>query len=199
MLLLYLIAITLYLEFQVIKPLPKKYNLEDTAVINSIYEDYWEMLFALCYHKTKDMPASEEIVQDIFVSLWKRKGELIVADSIKGYLIKSAKTGIIKYYKSKVKSTATPVADCNLCEQKGFGEDVLQHNEAIVKLLEEEVEIIVNELPCQCQKVYRLSREKHLTTNEIAAKLNISQKTVKHHLTKALAYIQKKIPPVLHH
>lgn len=161
--------------------------------MNRVYEDYWRVLFAICYNKTKDVQASEEIVQDIFVSLWKRGGKLIVPISIKGYLITSAKTGIIKHYKQKAKNQTIVLDNCDLCEQKNFGQDVLEHNEAIFKFLKEDIEIIIDQLPCQCQKVYRLSREKQLSTKEIASELKISQKTVKNHLTKALSTIKQKV------
>ncbi|WP_103070194.1 RNA polymerase sigma-70 factor [Aquimarina sediminis] len=180
--------------------LPKKtYNLSNDAVIDQLYTDYWKLLYAICYHKTNDAEASEEIVQDIFIGLWKRGGKLEVTTSIKSYLIKSAKTGVIKYYRSKIKSKEDLSTECNLCEKSEFGADVLQHNEAISKFLDQDLQLIINQLPCQCQKIYRLSRENHLTTNEIAKELKISQKTVKNHLTKALSFIRTKIDYVFEH
>ena len=174
-------------------PQPKSYNLNDAAVLEQLYENYWRLLFAICYQKTNNVEASEEIVQDVFVALWKRGGELVVPASIKNYLIKATKTGLIRYYRKKSKNREEVASKCDLCEAPGFGEDTLQHNEAISKFLREDLQLIVDQLPCQCQKVYRLSREEHLTNDEIAIKLNISQKTVKNHLTKALSVIRNRV------
>lgn len=154
-------------------------------------------MYAICYKNTNDTEASEEIVQDVFIGLWKRGGELEVSLSIKSYLIKSAKTGVIKHYRTKTKNREDVVTACNLCEEKEFTIDVLEHNEAISTFLEEDLQLVVNQLPCQCQKVYRLSRENQLNSNEIAVALSISPKTVKNHLTKALSFIRKQIKPAI--
>ena len=157
-----------------------------------MYEQHWKLLFAICYSKTKDMGASEEIVQDVFVGLWKRGGELQVLKSLQSYLIKSVKVGIIKYFKKKAREASIIVEECDLCEHPEFVTGVLEHNEAITNFLEEDIEIIVGKLPCRCQEVYRMSREQHMTSREIAVKLGVSQKTVKNHLNKALATIRSR-------
>ncbi|EAR12937.1 putative RNA polymerase sigma factor [Polaribacter irgensii 23-P] len=175
----------------------KTYNLKDSLVIDQLYTKYWKLLYAICYKSTNDTIASEEIVQDVFIGLWKRGGALEVSFSIKSYLIKSAKTGIIKYYRTKTKNREDVFTACNLCEENEFTIDVIEHNEAITTFLEEDLQLVVNQLPCQCQKIYRLSRENQLNANEIAVALNLSPKTVKNHITKALSFIKKHIQPVI--
>lgn len=134
------------------------------------------------------------MVQDIFISLWNRRKELVITSSIEHYLIKSAKLKVIDYYRIQSSVKQTNLMECNLCKHPEFDEKFLQHNEIVHQFLEEDLEIIVNDLPCQCQKVYRLSREEQMSTTEIADNLNISPKTVKNHLTKALGLIRKNIP-----
>jgi len=134
------------------------------------------------------------MVQDIFISLWNRRKELVIESSIEHYLIKSAKLKVIDYYRAQSTIKQNTLMECNLCEHLEFDEKFLQHNEAIHKFLEQDIELIINDLPCQCQKVYRLSREEQMSTTEIAENLNISPKTVKNHLTKALRQIRKNIP-----
>ena len=138
------------------------------------------------------MGASEEIVQDVFVGLWKRGGKLQVLKSLQSYLIKSVKVGIIKYFKKKAREASLIVEECDLCEHPEFVTGVLEHNEAITNFLEEDIEVIVGKLPCRCQEVYRMSREQHMTSREIAVKLGVSQKIVKNHLNKALATIRSR-------
>lgn len=133
------------------------------------------------------------MVQDIFISLWKRRKELIITTSIENYLVKSAKLKVIDYYRSQYRKQKSITEVCNLCEHAEFSENTLQHNEAIDNFLEKDMQIIVNELPCQCQRIYRLSREEQLSLDEIAERLAISKKTVKNHLTKALSHIRTEI------
>ncbi|MEM0939472.1 MAG: sigma factor [Bacteroidota bacterium] len=62
--------------------------------------------------QTQDEEASEEMVQDIFVSLWKRWDEVVINSSLEGYLIRSAKQKVIDYYREKysVKQTICQTA-----------------------------------------------------------------------------------------
>ena len=133
------------------------------------------------------------MVQEIFINLWTRKTDLAEIITIESYLIICAKNKIMDHYRKVHGSKETLVEPCGLCKETGFDEDSLAHNEAIEGFLKEDLELVVDQLPCQCQKVYRLSREENMTTNEIAAVLGISQKTVKNHITKALAHIKSRL------
>ncbi|MEM0941318.1 MAG: sigma factor-like helix-turn-helix DNA-binding protein [Bacteroidota bacterium] len=50
-------------------------------------------------------------------------------------------------------------------------------------------------LPCQCKKVFKLSREKGLWNKEIASTLLISEKTVEYHMKKALTFMKSHLHP----
>ena len=153
------------------------------------YQKYWKRLYAFCLSKTKDTAASEEIVHDVFIETWKKWETFEISKGTESYLLKSAKWKIIRYYQVKAKNQVSVSGECDLCEQTGFDGSTLVHNMALDKFLENDMQLIVNQLPCRCQEVYRLSREHYLTTNEIAVRLNISRKTVKNHLTRALSLI----------
>ena len=51
----------------------------------------------------------------------------------------------------------------------------------------------IEELPEQCQQVFKLSRFNNLSHNEISAQLSISPKTIETHISKALKYLRKSI------
>src|SRR6201999_88772 len=58
---------------------------------------YWDKLFAIAANKLKDLDEAEEIVQDIFVSLWKRRQKLDSIETLSPYLAVSVKYRVIKY------------------------------------------------------------------------------------------------------
>ena len=56
----------------------------------------------------------------------------------------------------------------------------------MLKDMMQSIESEVNQLPDKCRSVYELSRIENKTNKEIAQYLDISEKTVENHLTKAL-------------
>ena len=65
-----------------------------------------------------------------------------------------------------------------------------QHDNLLLKEIEEEISSFVKTLPEQRKKVFLLSREENMKNKEIAFLLNISEKTVEKHITKALSDIR---------
>ena len=51
----------------------------------------------------------------------------------------------------------------------------------------------MNELPRQCRRVFKMSREEGYSNKEIASQLLISERAVEFHITKALAFFRKNL------
>ncbi|MFE8436116.1 RNA polymerase sigma-70 factor [Tenacibaculum sp. ZH3_bin.2] len=171
----------------------KTYRLTKEKSFEKLYRTHWKSLYLLCYSKTNSKEAAEEIVQDVFISLWKRVDKIEFTNQTQNYLLKSARNKIVDYYRSKnsyknKKKLEEITSDCVLKETKS-----IEHNLAVTNFLENDLQLVVNRLPNRCQEVYRLSREQQLSTAEIAIQLEISPKTVKNHLTKALAFIHENL------
>lgn len=154
---------------------------------------YWKRLYAICYSQTRDIEASEEMVQDIFISLWKRWDHLEITSSLENYLVKSAKLKVIDYFREECKSKLISSETNDEDTKKEPRSAVIAHNEVELEILKHHADHLVNQLPYQCQTVYRLSRENQLSTKEIALQLGLSQKTVKNHLTKALSFMRHRM------
>jgi RNA polymerase sigma-70 factor (ECF subfamily) len=56
--------------------------------------------------------------------------------------------------------------------------------------LEREVVSKIETLPVKCKEIFYLSRFEELTHDEIAQKLNISTRTVKNQVSRALSYLR---------
>lgn len=66
-----------------------------------IYRQHWEAVYAVCYHYTQSRHASEELVQEIFQSLWDRRQNLIIETTLEHYLIRAARLKVVAYLYSK--------------------------------------------------------------------------------------------------
>lgn len=160
---------------------------DDQEAFALIYRRYWEGLFITAAKTLRGKQEAEDVVQDVFLSLWNRRGELNIEGSLSAYLQTSVRYKAIHYIEKNITrrdylalltdvavNTLSPPADIQL-----------QLKEA-----QQTIREAVDKMPPKMQEVYRLSRQEHLTHREIAEKLGISVETVKKHIQHALQLIK---------
>jgi len=160
----------------------------DGEAFTEIYNRYWRKLFVIAANRIKNLEDAEEIVQDIFTSLWKRRTELAQVSDIASYLSVSVKYRVIKmmdrYYNMQ------KYVDSVLAREQF--DDSTQQSLAFNEL-QQELSIHVQQLPEKCRLVFQLSREEGYSQKQIAQELGISEKTVEAHLGKAFKTLRSKL------
>ncbi|MEO9004680.1 MAG: sigma factor [Ginsengibacter sp.] len=58
-------------------------NSEAFAIL---YRRYWEELFVTTAKALRDKEGAEDVIQDVFLSIWKRRNELKIEGSLAAYL-----------------------------------------------------------------------------------------------------------------
>jgi len=152
-----------------------------------IFESYWERLFAYAYQIYTDEAVCEDIVQEVFVSLWE-KSENTGIINLEGYLFRAVKYKVINHLRDfKFK----PEHDAILKELSSPAkiESQLDYNDFEMLIQEE-----VSKLSPKCKRVFILSRFEDFTNAEIANKLNISIRTVEKHISDALKHLKTSLP-----
>lgn len=160
----------------------------NSLAFEEIYTRYWKSLLYLASHKLGSIEDGEEIVQDIFVSLWNRRDSLVLRNSLKSYLAASVKYRIIKYLDKQFHE----INYLNSLLSDSFIEHTTTKTIEFDEL-REEIERNVLSLPERCQLVFRLSKEEGKSQKEIAATLEISEKTVENQLGKAYKILRAKL------
>lgn len=159
----------------------------DMDAYECIYTRYWPLLYAYVYNRLKVKETTEELVQEVFFSLWNRRADIRLQQTLSAYLYTAVKYQIFNYIKAdKVRKTyASLFARYNEATQDNSNEESVA-----VADLANAVEKEVARLPEKCQQVFRMSRNEHRSVHDIASALNISHKTVENHLTKALKHLR---------
>lgn len=162
----------------------------DQQDFRRVYELYWEKVFAVCYNHIKKEEIAKGMTQDIFLSLWERRGSLQIHTSIEHYLVKSAKNKVAEYFRNQA------IRNKNLnCALKDYcGQSNCTEENVAFSILLQELDILVEQLPCQCQNVFRMSREQGMSNREIANKLGISERAIEYHISKAISFLRKSLP-----
>lgn len=171
------------------KNILKKFQKGDELAFNEIYNQYWKILFMSAYNVLKNKELCEEIIQDVFISIWNKKETLVINVSLKSYLYACVRYKVFNEIKKN-----TPILRPSMFEslnekiQNTTPETKLMHKELLIR-----IDSIVDTLPPKCKEVFKMSRYEYLTHQEIAQKLNISKKTVENHMTRALKTLRSDL------
>lgn len=161
----------------------------DDASFESIYRRHWEAVYAVCFHYVENRQVAEDLVQEIFQSLWERRDTLVIETSAEHYLLRAAKLKVFHYLRtSRLHKQHHQALVIQLTPSENSTE-----NNVLYKELSGKISRLVNTLPSQPRTVYTLSRVNGLKNVQIASEMDLSEKTVKNHLTRALHFLRDKL------
>ena len=152
------------------------------AAFTEIYNRYWDRLLYLSATKLRSTSLAEEIVQDIFLDIWKRRGDFVINSTLERYLSVAVKYRIINAH-AKMKREQDYRETRH--EQSVQGEQLLDERE-----LQKHLQKLISDLPEKCRITYRLSREEGLSLREVAYVMSVSQKAVEANLTRSLKLLR---------
>ncbi|WP_316811537.1 sigma-70 family RNA polymerase sigma factor [Pedobacter heparinus] len=155
----------------------------DKAAYTEIYKRYWKKMLLVAWNHCKDKAQSEDIVHEVFISLWNRREELVIAN-VPAFLTTAVKFNIFKHYQ-KLQYRKQLARQNYQFTEKVYDEDKLD-----ALFLKEYIGGIVEQLPEKCRLTFKYSREEGLSNAEISELMNISEKGVEANLTRALKTIR---------
>jgi len=162
---------------------------DDYVAFQSLFEKMYGPLCQFCIKFVRSHEVAEELVSDVFYSIWKNRKRLIVS-SPKAYLFASVRNKGFDHLR-KVKK----MVHCDLDKATHLPADVANSQDLLVmQELNACAEKSIAKLPKQCRLVYELSRDQGLKYKEIAVILRVSVKTVETQMGRALKHLRSSIP-----
>ena len=153
----------------------------------SIYKQYHKELCYFLNYYTHDEQAIEEVVQDVFVYLWKESDNLNIT-YLKTYLYSSARNRMSNYLRNEHTRTIILERWAQMELEERQAQDCIDRAEFFL-LLQDTIEA----LPPKCREIFLMSRDERKTYKEIAEEKGISVKTVEAQMGIALKRIREKL------
>ncbi|HEV7382224.1 MAG TPA: RNA polymerase sigma-70 factor [Dyadobacter sp.] len=163
----------------------------DQRAFRQLFDLYHNKLGAHIYHITKSRELAEEVVQDVFLKIWKNRTSLGDLNNFKSYLFVISRNHALNC----LKTAAAKHFTINNLEQVSDEmpiADLFEENERYLL-----VDEAIDRLPQQQKQVYLLSRHERLQYAEIAERMSLSRETVKKYLqisTESItSYVRKRL------
>ena len=170
------------------KDLASRLRKDDINAFNTLYWEYHAAVYANALKLIKDPVIAEDIVQEVFVTVWGKRHTIDPEQDLVGWLFVISYHKTIDQLKRKLKETLA---------HKNISISIEDHSILVYADLKEEqlttIEEAMDQLSPQKRKVFELCKVQGRTYKKAAEELHISKYTVKEYLSEALVSIKKYI------
>ncbi|WP_207515358.1 RNA polymerase sigma-70 factor [Longitalea luteola] len=164
---------------------------DDQKAFTAIYQRYWQSLFREAMNVLRSQREAEDCVQELFVSLWKRRQALSITSSLKAYLQTAVRYQCIdRIERDMIRGGYLEDFTNYLAEHHSMP---TVEEELYARDLAANIDQVMYKMPGKMREVFRLSRQEHLTHREIADRLQISEETVKKQIYLALKILKSHL------
>ncbi len=168
--------------------LAERIRLGDRNAFAQLYRTYYKDLCRFAFRYVRSPDLAEEMVQDVFLNIWRRHAEWQEGVNPKSYLFRSVRNRSLDYLKHRnVELKWEHESRSNESENQTPSPDIIYENEELTKAVQKAIE----RLPDRRRTIFLLSREHELTYQEIAEVLEISIKTVETQMGRSLKMLRE--------
>ena len=168
-------------------------NIKETRILNkirrgdvkafeAIFHQYYPGMCSYAESLVSKSEVAEEVVQDVFLNIWKNRNDINIVVSWQSYLFRSVFNNSMMYLRKTKRETSLDESWArNIAQENSEPEDEMNAREMNAVII-----FTLQSLPERTRQIFNLSRFEGLKYKEIADRLSISVKTVEANMGKAL-------------
>jgi RNA polymerase sigma-70 factor (family 1) len=157
---------------------------DDYTSYNRLFVRYYSRLCCYVYRLLGEKEDAEDVVQELFLTLWNNRKKIAIVENVSGYLYKMARNLALNHIRTQ--TNYKTILDNQEEQLPYYEENSLETEEFRMALYD-----CINLLPGRCKEVLLLHRIKGLKQKEIADQLSISVKTIKNQIWASLQRLKK--------
>ncbi|PIB35795.1 hypothetical protein BFP72_10510 [Reichenbachiella sp. 5M10] len=163
-------------------------NHGEVRALNQLFDEHFAAMMRCAYALTKNKEVSEELTQDVFISLWNKRGSFQLDGAFRPYLIQAVRYRCYTHFKRSMHQEVVEIDHINTPTSHHTADMALHSTD-----LKDGIALALSALPDKTKAVFLMSREDELSNQEIAQLLGISLKTVEYHMGKALKTLKQNL------
>lgn len=158
----------------------------DKEAFSLLFKMYYKDLVLFGGNFLPDRLLCEDIVQSVFLKIWKDRDQLEIATSLKSYLLKSVRNNCLDELRHR---EVRREHETYVLSASGWG-DVDTENYILYSDLSGHLQKALLKLPEACRIAFEMNRFEGLKYKEIAVRLQVSERTVEVRVGKALELLR---------
>lgn len=160
----------------------------DDAAFEAIFRQWYEPVVRSANRVLRDAGVAEELAQDVFLELWRRREALAPDSSVAGYLMQAVRNRALNHLRHLAVQRRSVVYVEALSEPAEHADAHAQTTE-----LQHALTRAIAALPPRTREVFVLSRERGLRYTEIAEQLGVTVKAVEANMSRALRMLREQL------
>ncbi len=179
--------------------LQKRMGCDDEIALKILYDCYGNKFFLLAYAIVRSKEIAEEIVEDVFIKIWKKRSSLKNMENFSFYMYVMTKNISKSYLRKYSHKKHIDLDDAAL---PYYQIDTTPEDLMITREIMDRINKGINELPPKCRIIFKLVKEDGLKYKEVAELLHLHIKTVENQIGIALkkinVVVQLHLPKQIH-
>lgn len=160
----------------------------DRLAFEKIYQSYSPRIFLNILKMVKSVEDAQEILQDVFIKVWEKRGLIDPEQSFKSYLFQISKFTVYNFIRKlnldKKLKTYLSLENTELYTHIEEGIAYRENDQFILNAIEE--------LPNQRKQIYKLCKIEGKSYAEVGKQLGISSSTINDHIVKATKFLKQR-------
>jgi RNA polymerase sigma-70 factor (ECF subfamily) len=167
--------------------LAERVRAGDADALAELYARYRPALVALAEGYLDNAADADDIVQDLFLMIWRDRAQFVIEQSVAAYLFVAVRNhatnlGRLARRRRRLVPRRHDEMVFNSGETRITGPELVRA-----------IERVVNRLPERCRLIYRMHRDGRCSYDDIATALGISPHTVRLQLIKAWDLLEARL------
>lgn len=162
---------------------------DDQAAFKALYQRYWMPLWSYARNAMPDPDDAEDVVQELFATLWEKRASVRITSSVKAYLFRATLYKVIdridrsKYQLSYLDDLKRTYDQGNYTTDEQLFEKELMHR----------FEACMDKMPPKMRAIFSLSRLEQMTHQQISDYLQVSRDNVNRQIKNALIILKRSL------
>lgn len=167
---------------------------------DAIFRKTYSRLYFYALSLLSDESDADDVVEEVFVELWKRRDEIEWGNNLNSFLYRAVYTRSLNTIKRNSKSTKR-LDTLDAINAKRIEWLSSMEQEPISNVedaeLRQTIANAIDELPEKCGRVFRMSYLNGMRNKDIAEEMDLSVRTVEAHMYHALQFLRKRLKQFL--